>query len=251
MKFIASCSMGKDSLAQCIIARERGEPIDGALYCEVMYTPEISAEIPEHRDFIYNVAIPRLEREYGIKTEIIRSEITMKDTFFHINTKGKNVGKVRGFPIPRRCIVNKECKIRAIDEWRKAQTEPIISYVGIAIDEPKRLERLNEGSVSLLAKYGITEAEAAEICKRHGLYSPIYEFSKRNGCWFCPNATKKQLLHIYHNHRDLWDDLLSLQDVPNQAYNYWARGETLYDVQKRLEAEPAPCHRCKKKESKK
>ena len=151
MRFIASNSMGKDSLAQCVIAKEKGEPIHGAVYCEVMYTPEISAEIPEHRDFIYNVAIPKLEREYGIKTEIIRSDITMKDTFYHVCIKGKSEGKLRGYPIPGMCHINRDCKMRAINAWKKAQTEPFTMYVGIAADEPRRLARLKEAqSLSLL-----------------------------------------------------------------------------------------------------
>lgn len=238
MKYIASCSFGKDSLATIILAVMHGEPIDGAVYCEVMYDNEISGEIPEHRDFIYNVAIPKLEREYGIKTTVIRSDRTMKDCFYHINTKGKSVGKVRGFPIPGMCTVNRDCKMRAIRAWEKSWTEPVTQYVGIAIDEPKRLARLKEGRISLLAKYGYTEEMAADLVKSHGLYSPIYEFSKRNGCWFCPNATKAELLNIYRNHKDLWNDLLAMQDTPNLVYPYWARGKTLYDIQDWLENEP-------------
>ncbi len=239
MKYIADCSFGKDSLAQIIVGKEAGEPMDGAIYSEVMFTPEISAEFPEHRDFIYEVAIPRLEREYGIKTTVLRSDVTMADTFYHVNTKGKSVGKVRGFPIPGMCKVNQDCKMRPIREWQRAQTEPIVHYVGIAADEPKRLERLGEGKVSILAKYGITEKMAEDICKERGLYSPLYEYAERNGCWFCPNAKKQQLLHIYLNHRDLWNRLLEMQDTPNLAYPYWARGKTLYDVQAELEKELA------------
>lgn len=160
MKYFLSQSFGKDSLCQAIIAAENGEPIDGAIYCEVMYTDQISGEIPEHRDFIYNVAIPKLERDYGIKTTVLRSDITMKDSFYHVCTKGRSEGKLRGFPIPSMCTINRDCKLRAINAWKKAQTEPITMYVGIAADEPKRLERMKEGSVSILAKYGITEEMA-------------------------------------------------------------------------------------------
>lgn len=238
MKYIASCSFGKDSLATIILAVMHGEPIDGAVYCEVMYDNEISGEIPEHRDFIYNVAIPKLEREYGVKTTVIRSDRTMKDNFYHIITKGPREGKLTGFPIPAMCVVNRDCKMRAIRAWKKSLTEPTTQYVGIAIDEPKRLERLKEGKISLLAKYGYTEEMAADLCKSHGLYSPIYEFTKRNGCWFCPNARKSELLHIYRNHKDLWNDLLAMQDTPNLACPYWARGKTLYDIQDWLENEP-------------
>lgn len=240
MLYIASNSFGKDSLAQVVVGAENGEQIDGILYCEVMYTPEISGEIPEHRDFIYNVAIPKLKRRYGIETEVVRSDRTMKDVFYHVIASGKAIGKLTGFPIPGLCTINRDCKLRAINAWKKAQTEPITMYVGIAADEPRRLARMKEGSISLLAKYGITEEEAMRICKKNGLLSPIYKFAKRNGCWFCPNATKAELLNIYHNHRDLWNDLVSMQDTPNLVYPYWARGETLYDVQARLEKEPYP-----------
>lgn len=36
MKYIASCSFGKDSLATVILAKEHGEPLDEIVYCEVV-----------------------------------------------------------------------------------------------------------------------------------------------------------------------------------------------------------------------
>ena len=237
MRYISSCSFGKDSLAQVVVAREMGEPLDENLYCEVMFTPEISAEIPEHRDFIYEVAIPKLERDFSVKTTVIRSDLTMQDTFYHVRKKGKNVGKVVGFPIPGKCLVNRDCKMRAIKQWRKRQTDPFVEYVGIAYDEPIRLARLKPGSVSILAKYGITEAVAEDICKYYGLYSPAYQFSKRNGCWFCPNANRSELLHIYRDHPDLWRKLLDMQATPNMIYPKWARGVSLFDLHAMFEKE--------------
>lgn len=61
-KHIASVSFGKDSLATILLAKEHGEPLDEAVYCEVMFDKDISGEVPEHRDFIYGTAIPVLER---------------------------------------------------------------------------------------------------------------------------------------------------------------------------------------------
>ncbi len=55
---IASCSFGKDSLATILLALEHGEPLDEAVYCEVMFDKRISGEVPEHRAFIYETAIP-------------------------------------------------------------------------------------------------------------------------------------------------------------------------------------------------
>ena len=60
--YIASCSFGKDSIATILLALEHKEPLDIVLFSEVMYDNKrgISAEIPEHRDWIYNTAIPKL-----------------------------------------------------------------------------------------------------------------------------------------------------------------------------------------------
>ena len=79
-KFIASCSFGKDSLATILLAKEHGEPLDEAVYCEVMFDKDISGEVPEHRDFIYSTAIPTLER-MGVKIIVLRSEKTYVELF--------------------------------------------------------------------------------------------------------------------------------------------------------------------------
>ena len=60
-RYIISCSFGKDSLATILLAKKHGEPLDEAVYCEVMFDKTISGEVPEHRDFIYTRGIPALE----------------------------------------------------------------------------------------------------------------------------------------------------------------------------------------------
>lgn len=47
MKYIASLSFGKDSLAQIILIRKLGLPLDEVIYCDVRYTPDVSGEMPE------------------------------------------------------------------------------------------------------------------------------------------------------------------------------------------------------------
>lgn len=59
MKYIASCSFGKDSIATILLALEHGEPLDEAVFVEVMFdhARNISGEIPEHIDWINSTAI--------------------------------------------------------------------------------------------------------------------------------------------------------------------------------------------------
>jgi hypothetical protein len=62
-----------------------------------------------------------------------------------------------------------------------------VQYLGIAADEPKRLERLKgTNKISLLEKYGYTEKMAFDLCEKYGLLSPIYDFTKRGGVGSAP-----------------------------------------------------------------
>lgn len=217
MKHIASCSFGKDSLATVILAREHGEPLDEVVYCEVMFDDQISGEVPEHRDFIYNVAIPKL-KSWGIKTTVLKSDKTYMTNFFHIITKGPRIGKLRSFPLCGKCCVQRECKLPPIKKYMKQLDADAVQYVGIAKDEQDRLARLDGlHRVSLLEKYGVEEGETFALCEKHGLLSPIYEFTTRGGCFFYPNAKTKELRHLYDHHKDLWNRLLELQKVPGKA----------------------------------
>lgn len=97
-------------------------------------------------------------------------------------------------------------------------------YIGIAVDEPKRLERLKDGKlqkISLLEKYGLTEDDVRELCRKYDLLSPIYRFTKRGGCWFCPNTGNGELKHLRTNHRDLWQKLLDLEKEPDLIGRIW------------------------------
>ena len=138
---IASCSFGKDSLATILLALEHGEPLDEAVYCEVMFDKRTSGEVPEHRAFIYETALPRLER-LGIPVRVLRSDKTYLDLFAGVITRGPKKGLRRGFPLCGHCYVQRDCKLRPIRRYNRTLTPDTVQYVGIASDEPVRLHRL-------------------------------------------------------------------------------------------------------------
>lgn len=177
MKYIASCSFGKDSIATILLAREHNEPLDEIVYCEVMFDKEISGELPEHRDFIYNKAIPTFE-SWGYKVTIIRGKTNYIEWFNKEICKGQNIGKSRGFPMAGRCGINRDCKSRPCERYLRTLGD-FAQYMGIAFDEKKRLERMDKKQVSLLEKYRYTEEMAKEKCLEYGLLSPIYKFTSR------------------------------------------------------------------------
>lgn len=224
MEYIANFSGGKDSTATIILAHEQNEPLDEIVFSEVMYNETISGELPEHIDFIKNIAFP-LFQNWGYKTRVLRTKTTYIDLFYHTLKRSRypeRIGKKAGFPMAGKCSVNRDCKVKAIKEYiaSKGQTE-IRQYIGIAVDEPTRLKRLNEKQISLLAKYNYTEEMAKEKAREYGLLSPCYDYSTRGGCWFCPNASIRELKHLRSNHKNLWDELLRLEEIPDIVGDVW------------------------------
>lgn len=224
--YIASCSFGKDSIATILLALEHNEPLDRAVFVEVMFDNErnISGEIPEHIEWVYSTAIPRLEA-MGVKVDVVRSKQDYVTLCRKILKKGKKAGNYYGVQSSRFCYANSECKIAPIKRYYKSfgKATKIVQYVGIAIDEPVRLARL-EGTnkVSLLAKYGYTEKMAMTKCEEYDLVSPNYRGGeKRGGCWFCYNAHISRYVKIRQKHPDYWQALRELYFSTNsQKFKY-------------------------------
>ena len=142
-KYIAACSGGKDSVATLILAKIHGEPLDLVVYAEIMWNRTLSAEHPEHRDFVYNRLKPWVEQELGVPFVIVHGDRTVEELFHTEVVRGPHKGKQRAFPPPGMCYVNRDCKSRPMIRWWKKNEGPdVVQYLGIAKDEPKRLGRL-------------------------------------------------------------------------------------------------------------
>lgn len=235
MENVLFCSGGKDSIATAIVAKEKGEPLDGAVFCEVMFDEKTSGEHPLHIEFVYDKVKPFFEKELKVPFYVLRSDKTYFDFFTGRISRGQNKGTTHGFPLPGMCAINRDCKMRAVAAFRK-QHEIKTEYVGIAADEPERLARLTGNKVSLLAKYGYTETEAKAKCKEYDLLSPIYTISKRNGCWFCMNCKDDEFVWLLQNRPELFDRLVELERAyPDRMRKCLTRTETPSQIKSRLE----------------
>lgn len=236
-KYIASCSFGKDSIATILLALEHNEPLDAVVFAEVIFDHErgISGEIPEHIEWIYSTAIPKLE-SMGVKVDVVRAKKDYCSLCCQVLKSGKNEGKCYGVQNSKPCYANSDLKIAPIRQYlRKIGKEfDIVQYVGIAVDEPIRLERLRgTNKVSLLEKYGYTEHDAMNICQEYNLISPLYLMGHRGGCWFCFNANVERYIHIRKEHPDYWQQLRELYYKTKSAtFKY---GQTLQEVEKQMD----------------
>ena len=249
----------KDEIANCdgiIVAAEKkietarfdGKPVlftrvdDGIHKPEELIHKITSGEVPEHRAFIYETALPRLER-LGIPVRVLRSDKTYLDLFAGTVTRGPKKGLRRGFPLCGHCYVQRDCKLRPIRRYNRTLTPDTVQYVGIASDEPVRLRRLQGDQVSLLEKYHYTEEDAKQLCQTAGLLSPVYAFTDRGGCWFCPNAKRKELRHLYDHHPELWARMLELQAMPGKVSEKFNRTERFSDIDAAFRKEDALCQK--------
>lgn len=230
MKYVASLSFGKDSMAMLIKIKELGLPLDEVIYVDIMFDDDTSGETPEMASFITK-AEKILKEKFNIEVTHLRG-VTFKEQFYKVKQRGKHIGDNYGFPYTIGAWCNDRLKMQPIKEYMRKQKDQIIQYVGIAYDEPERYERLNhETHIAPLYDLKITEKEAMEICEKYDLLSPIYKTSFRGGCWFCPKQRLSQLKWLYQEHNDLWN---ILRDMEKDSFNTFKPNTTLKDLEERF-----------------
>ena len=72
------------------------------------------------------------------------------------------------------------------------------------------------------------------MAAEYGLLSPIYKHAKRGGCFFCPNATIKQLTYLYKNNFELFQKLKELENKPGVIGNVFdtRKKRSLVDIER-------------------
>ena len=112
----------------------------------------------------------------------------------------------------------------------------IVRYLGIAADEPKRINRhAEQGKILPLVDIGWNEAYCRKWCEENDLLSPIYTTATRGGCWFCHNQGVDQLRHLRKNYPEYWQLLLKWDN--DSPVTFKPNGITVHHFDKRFELE--------------
>lgn len=239
MHHIISWSYGKDSTAVILLFHEHEKELlkEGdkvvIITSDIMFDRHnnIPATNPDEYDFGHYIAAPVFE-SWGYEVKFLKADKDYLEFFHHRIKKARvhpdHTGKVYGFPANSHlCGIKRDCKCKPIEQYKKQlvkQGIEYIDYLGIAIDEPKRLASMhkNPRTVSLLEKYGYTEAEARALCESYGLLSPLYsQGNLRSGCWFCCNSHTCEHRAIKARYPEAWQQFLELENEPDLAYPHW------------------------------
>lgn len=237
MRHIISWSGGKDSTCTVIMMHELinvgilqipRSDIE-VVTVEVMYCNKrgISAESRMHMDFIHK-AKKFFEEEFGFRVTILHSDRDFLSCFNHVMTRAvkypENIGKRYGFPLNKMCVIQRDCKLRPMNQYLEQIPGNYVQYLGICADEEKRAASMYKKPYtrSLLYERGVTEQMAREMCEKYGLLSPSYELSSRGGCWFCCNAKLAELANArLELGEEIFDEFIGLEKERDLAHSRW------------------------------
>lgn len=215
-KFIARLSYGKDSLKMLDVIFSRKLPLTDIVTTDVWATDDIPADLPEVVDFKRKIDEEIKKRwGYDVKHECAKTLDGKKNTFerlfFTKIKKGQNKGKIYGFPVKNKPY----CKSLKILN----KTTHDVYYIGLAWNEKKRFKILTENIRAPLVEYHIEEDLCGLFCQYSDFLLPTYEFSYRNGCWFCPFQRIDQMRFIRKRHPNLWKLMLYWDSVSPTHFN--------------------------------
>lgn len=236
--YIASFSGGKDSTAMVLWLLEQGWPLDEVVFYDTGM--EFQA--------VYGIRdkIAALLKTKNIKFTELCPEVPFLYEMFEKPRKEKD-GSIKygygwcGGP----CRWHTERKLRLLNRYTKQKEATV--YVGIAIDEPLRLERLASNKTSPLAVAGMTEADCLQYCHDRGYYwyengIELYSILDRVSCWCCSNKNLTELRNMWMFLPEYWQRLKDLQSKiprPMKKYKNKKYGEygNIFDLEKVFESE--------------
>ena len=213
------------------VERERERERERASYADYFYRRMESGNFAGN---IYGFPCQKGSWCKKLKYEQIDIRGYILSTFRRRKTSRNNIR----FPVHKRELVPKPIKGHkfSVSPGMRGKKN-IVRYLGIAADEPIRIERhIQKPDVILpLVEIGWDEALCGLVSKYQDLLSPTYETSMRGGCWFCHNQGVDQLRQLRRNYPDLWALLLKWDS--DSPVTFKADGHTVHDFDARFALE--------------
>ena len=229
-----SWSGGKDSTADIIL-----ETFDGNKCKIVSFIPMLTNDIPLIRKGHYEHILKCAERfrQWGHDVNIVTGR-TYVEHFSRIKTRGKYKGTIAGYDLGiGYCKFRDYSKIATLKDFDVGHYD--YESIGIAYDEVKRHNQLNDKLRSTLCEHHYTEQMSFNLCKAWDMLSPQYDLTGRDGCCICPNAKDIEYIEYLKEFPQAKEILIELDCIYNNSYNVkpdkpFRNHENFTDKMKRL-----------------
>ena len=240
MKYVLSLSFGKDSLAMLCEIIKRKMPLDYVVFCDIKFNNKISGEHPLMAEWI-PCAEKILKDRFNIDIIHLTAKKNFTEQFYTVKERGNHKGDIYGFPYTIGAWCNGRLKLDPINKFINEilkSGESVTEYIGIAKDEPKRLERYKKLETEkhkyvTLADLDISEDEAMQICIQNDLLSPKYKNSFRGGCWFCPKQSMSDLYNLWKDYPQYFE---MLEKMEKDSFNSFKPNLTLKQIREKFES---------------
>ena len=206
---------------------ERGMPIDMVLYADTgMEFPEMYAHIAQLDAYLYGqrgIHITVLRHPQGFEY-LMFDEPKRKVSCLERRAQKGIPPYGNGWPGIRVRWCTGQLKTHLIQKEvnRLKGGLGAVHYVGIASDEAWRCK----GEQYPLVDWGITEAQALQICYDRGYdFGGLYEIYHRCSYWCCPFQRIGELRKLRKHHPELWQKLLELDRHAREQFGSGPLGQ--------------------------
>lgn len=210
IRYIASCSFGKDSLAMVILLIMKKYPLDEVVFYDT------GMEF----DAIYRneKKLKRILKRRGVGYKRIVPEKSFEYLAFEHKCKRRDGAVCVGYDwcggLRRWGTSQKNREIEKYYKSKYGDADLIVEYVGIAKDELNRIEkqRIKRGKtvkIYPLVEWGMTEKDCLSFCYEHNINwkqngVDLYKILDRVSCWCCANKNQKEVKNIIMFLPDVW-----------------------------------------------
>lgn len=237
MKYIASCSFGKDSLAMVLRLIEENRKIDAVVYYNTgMEFNSIYNNRDKLSELLKSKNIDFVEltnKNHFVYDMLCRPVKYRKEPFsYHYGYGWCGGNRVRWGTSLKQSTIN--------DYYRKNfKDEEIFEYIGIAYDEPERIKD-DPHKIYPLVEWKMTEKDCLNYCYESG-YDwnengiELYSVLDRVSCWCCQNKNLKELKNIYLYLPEYWQRLRGLQSRIQEPMK--GKGKSVFELEERFKRE--------------
>lgn len=214
MKYIASCSGGKDSVAMVLELVEREYPLDCVVIvdlgkefnCIYQVWEKLCTYLDEHHINHARLTPPHSFEYYAYEHEV----------------KERKGGTHQGYGwCGGQCRWGTTFKKKLLSKFYLDTfgDEPVCEYVGIASDEKERVSITRSHNIKYypLILWGMTENDCLIKCYRSGFHwlehgRELYDSLERVSCYCCANKNLRECKALIDNFPEYWQRIKALEN---------------------------------------